>query len=81
MVAKISRARPDRSRPGRDYDCPVQRAYLVSTRVLSGLLLGLGLAMVVTALARGGGALALGVVMGALLALLGAGRLWLARGR
>ena len=37
--------------------------------------------MVVSALARGGGALALGVVLGALLALLGAGRLWLAARR
>ncbi len=36
--------------------------------------------MAVLALARGGGALALGVVVGILLALLGAGRLWLARG-
>jgi hypothetical protein len=58
----------------------VQRAYLASTRMLSALLLVLGVAMVVTALARGGGALALGVVIGVLFALLGAGRLWLARG-
>ena len=35
--------------------------------------------MVVSTLARGGGALALGVVLGTMLALLGAGRLWLAR--
>jgi hypothetical protein len=34
--------------------------------------------MVVSALARGGGPLALGVVLGTLLALLGAGRVWLA---
>ena len=58
----------------------VQRAYLASTRMLSALLLVLGVAMIVTALARGGGALALGVVMGALFALLGGARLWLARG-
>jgi hypothetical protein len=37
-----------------------------------------GVAMVVSALARGGGPLALGVVLGTLLALLGAGRVWLA---
>ena len=37
-----------------------------------------GLAMVASALARGGGALALGVVLGVLFAALGAGRLWLA---
>jgi hypothetical protein len=58
----------------------VQRAYLASTRLLSAVLLVLGVAMVTSALARGGGALALGVVLGTLLALLGAGRLWLARG-
>jgi hypothetical protein len=58
----------------------VRRAYATSTRVLSGLLMVVGLTMVVSALARGGGALALGVVLGTLLALLGAGRLWLARG-
>jgi hypothetical protein len=47
--------------------------------MLSAVLLLLGLAMVVTALARGGGALALGVVVGTLFAVLGAARLWLAR--
>ena len=59
----------------------VQRAYLVSTRVLSALLVLIGVAMVATALARGGGALAVGVVFGTLLALVGAGRLWLARSK
>jgi hypothetical protein len=58
----------------------VQRAYLASTRLLSGALLVIGVAMVVSALARGGGLLALGVVLGTMLAVLGAGRLWLARG-
>jgi len=38
----------------------------------------IGVAMVVSALARGGGPLALGVVLGTMLALLGAGRVWLA---
>jgi hypothetical protein len=56
----------------------VERAYLASTRVLSGLLLVVGVAMVVSTLVRGGGGLALGVVLGAMLALIGAGRLWLA---
>jgi hypothetical protein len=55
----------------------VERAYLASTRVLSGLLLIVGLAMIVSTLARGGGGLALGVVLGAALVLIGAGRLWL----
>ena len=38
----------------------------------------IGIAMVVTTLARGGGPLAVGVVVGVLFALLGAGRLFLA---
>jgi hypothetical protein len=58
----------------------VQRAYLASTRALSVLLAVVGVAMVVSALARGGGVLALGVILGTMFALLGAGRLWLARG-
>ena len=66
--------------PDADDDRPVQRAYLASTRVLSAVLLGLGVAMVVSTLARGGGALALGVVLGTMLALIGAARLWFARG-
>jgi hypothetical protein len=58
----------------------VQRAYLASTRALSAALLLLGLAMIVSTLVRGGGPLALGLILGVMLALLGAGRLWLARG-
>jgi hypothetical protein len=58
----------------------VQRAYLASTRALSAALLLLGLAMIASTLVRGGGPLALGVILGVMLALLGAGRLWLARG-
>ena len=58
----------------------MRRTYAASTRIMSGLLFLVGIAMVVSALARGGGALALGVVLGTMLALLGAGRLWLARG-
>ena len=58
----------------------MERAYLASSRALSALLVIVGLAMVVAALARGGGALALGVVLGVLFALLGAGRLFLSRG-
>jgi hypothetical protein len=58
----------------------MQRLYVGSTRVLSVLLVLLGLALIVSALVRGGGALALGVVVGTGLALGGAGRLWLMRG-
>jgi hypothetical protein len=50
-----------------------------STVVLSSVLLGLGLAMIVVALAAGGGLLAKGVLLGALFAVAGAGRLWVAR--
>ena len=57
----------------------MDRAYLASTRVLNALLVLVALGLVVTALARGGGAHAVGVVVGVLFALLGAGRLWLAR--
>jgi hypothetical protein len=38
----------------------------------------LGIAMIVSALARGGGALAFGVVFGVAFVVAGAGRLWLA---
>ena len=58
----------------------MRRAYLTSTRALSAILVLVGVTMIVSALARGGGALALGVVLGTLLAVLGAARLWLARG-
>jgi hypothetical protein len=58
----------------------VRSAYATSTRVLSVVLIMVGLAMIVSALVRGGGALAVGVVLGSSFALLGAGRLWLARG-
>jgi hypothetical protein len=58
----------------------VQRAYLASTRLLSGALLLVGVAMVASTLARGGGPFAVGVILGAMLALIGAARLWLARG-
>jgi hypothetical protein len=59
----------------------VERAYLATTRVLSAALLVLGLVMIVVALAGGGGALAVGVVFGVLLAGVGAGRLYLSRPR
>jgi hypothetical protein len=58
----------------------VQRTYLLSTRLLSALVVAVGLAMIATALARGGGPAAVGVVLGALFVCVGAGRLWLARG-
>jgi hypothetical protein len=59
----------------------VHRAYRQSTRVFAAAICGLGLAMIVTTLARGGGALALGVVVGVAFLALGAGRLYLAGDR
>ncbi|MEA2421591.1 MAG: hypothetical protein QOF55_690 [Thermoleophilaceae bacterium] len=56
----------------------MERAYLHSTRLLGGLICLLGVAMVVTTLARGGGPLTLGVVLGALFAVLGALRMHIA---
>jgi hypothetical protein len=56
----------------------VERAYRQSTRALAAALIVLGIAMVVSALVRGGGALALGVVLGVLFTVLGAARLYLA---
>jgi hypothetical protein len=58
----------------------VDRAYVVSTRLASGIILLLGLVMIAVTLLRGGGPLALGVLFGVLFALLGAGRLWVSRG-
>jgi len=51
------------------------------TRALSGVLVAIGLAMIVRALAAGGGPLALGILLGALFIAAGAGRLWLERRR
>ena len=58
----------------------MQRAYLASTRLLSALLLLVGVAMVASTIARGGGALAVGVLLGTMLVVVGAARLLLARG-
>ena len=57
----------------------MERAYRQSTRVLGAFLMVVGLAAVASTIARGGGPLALGVVLGATLAAIGAGRLALSR--
>lgn len=51
-----------------------------ATSVLSAAMLLIGIAMVVSTVARGGGPLAIGVLLGVLFVLAGAGRLWIARG-
>jgi hypothetical protein len=58
----------------------VDRAYVVSTRLASVAILTIGLVMIAVTLARGGGPLSVGVLFGGVFTLLGAGRLWLARG-
>jgi hypothetical protein len=59
----------------------VERTYRHSTRLLGALLALLGVAMIVTTLARGGGPLAVGVVVGVLFTVLGAARAYLAGDR
>lgn len=58
----------------------MDRAYRNSVRLVSILVAGLGVALVVTTIARGGGPLALGVIVGVCFVLLGAGRAYLAGG-
>jgi hypothetical protein len=50
-----------------------------ATQLLSAVIVLLGLTMVATTLARGGGPLASGVILGVLFCALGAGRLFLSR--
>jgi hypothetical protein len=58
----------------------MQRLYIGSTTVLSTLMVVLGLALIGSTIARGAGATALGILVGAGLLVGGAGRLWLLRG-
>lgn len=58
----------------------MRRAYTGTTQVLSAILVVVGLAMIVSTLARGGGPIAVGVVLGIGLTALGAARFWFARG-
>jgi hypothetical protein len=54
------------------------KAYSISQIVLGGVLCAVGLAIVATTLASGGGVLAIGVLVGVGFAVLGAGRVWIA---
>lgn len=58
----------------------MDRAYFVTARLMAGLLLLIGPLMIILTLARGGGGFTVGIVVGAAFTLLGAGRLYLARG-
>ena len=62
-----------------DYDGAMRRAYFGSTLALSVLMLLLGVTLIVSAVLRGGGVLARGVLVGVALTLAGGGRLWLLR--
>jgi hypothetical protein len=53
----------------------------LATRVLSALMVAIGVALLAQTLWRGGGPLASGVVFGVLFILAGAGRLWAERRR
>ena len=53
------------------------RARRASTRVLSALMVAIGIALLVSTLARGGGPLAVGILLGVLFCAVGAGRLYL----
>ena len=50
-----------------------------ATQLLSALMVVLGLAMIVRTLVGGGGAVAIGLVLGVLFVAAGAGRLWVER--
>ena len=56
-----------------------QQAYQGAVRVFAVIIIGFGLAILVVTLARGGGALSTGVLLGVLFVALGCGRLYLAR--
>ena len=51
-----------------------------ATRVMSTVMVAIGVAMIVATLVRGGGALAVGLILGILFVAAGAGRLYVARG-
>lgn len=63
---------PSNSRPSR-----AALAHRSSTRVMSVLMVVIGLALLVRTVAAGGGALATGVLLGVLFVLAGAARLYL----
>jgi hypothetical protein len=76
--AIVPAEQPSYARTRRLRIAAVQRAYHQSTRVLGLVLMVLGVAVLISTLARGGGAMALGVFVGAGLALFGAARFYLA---
>jgi hypothetical protein len=57
----------------------MRRAHHVGTRVMSMLLVGLGIAIVVSTVAAGGGPIATGVIVGLVFVAAGGARLYLQR--
>lgn len=55
-----------------------ERIYRGSVRVLSLVFVALGLAILASTLARGGGPLSIGTLLGIVFLAVGAGRLWIA---
>jgi hypothetical protein len=55
-----------------------ERIYRGSVRVMSLVFVALGLALLVSTLANGGGPLSVGVLLGVAFLAVGAGRLWIA---
>lgn len=55
-----------------------QRLYRGSVRILSLCFIALGLAILISTLANGGGPLSLGTLLGLAFVAVGAGRLWIA---
>ena len=53
-----------------------ERVYRISVRAFSFVLIALGLAILVSALANGAGPLSVGVLLGVAFVAVGAGRLW-----
>ena len=54
-----------------------QEGYQLAVRIFAVTIIGVGVAMVIVTLARGGGPLALGVLFGLVFMALGAGRLYI----
>lgn len=56
-----------------------REARRAGTQALSALMVVIGVAILVRTIAAGGGALSVGIILGALFVLAGAGRLWVSR--
>jgi hypothetical protein len=76
--SSTTRTGPDRQADLESEHAPPERIYRGSVRVFSLVFCALGLVLIASTLARGGGPLALGVLLGAAFLAVGLGRLWIA---